>query len=159
MRVGILAIGRLREPEESAIVLRYCRRLEQVGRARGLGFLEVRELPESRLPTPEQRKADEAARLLAASGESIRVALDEHGRALSSREFADFLGKCADGGQKSCIFLLGGPDGHGSPVLEGCNLRLSLSRLTLPHGLARVVLAEQLYRAATLLTNHPYHRP
>jgi 23S rRNA (pseudouridine1915-N3)-methyltransferase len=55
--------------------------------------------------------------------------------------------------------LLGGPDGHGSPVLEGCTLRLSLSRLTLPHGLARVVLAEQLYRAATLLTNHPYHRP
>ena len=77
---------------------------------------------------------------------------------MSSESFASFIAETRDSGIKSCTFLIGGPDGHGEPALKAAQLRLSLGSLTLPHGLARVVLIEQLYRAATILSGHPYHR-
>jgi 23S rRNA (pseudouridine1915-N3)-methyltransferase len=96
--------------------------------------------------------------LKAASGAEATVALDGGGRALSSEAFARWLAERRDGGMKTLAILIGGPDGHGAAALEGAALRLSLGAMTLPHGLARIVLAEQLYRAATILAGHPYHR-
>ena len=86
------------------------------------------------------------------------VVLDEHGDTLSSREFADQLRKWQNTGTDTVAFLIGGADGHGKNVKQRANLTLSFGRMTLPHFLMRVVLAEQIYRAKTILDGHPYHR-
>lgn len=159
MRLILAAVGKLKDAEERSICDRYAKRLAASGRAVGLGPLDIVELNECRLDTADARKSDEAQRLLkAASAASVRIALDEHGAALSSDAFAKLLSKHADAGVKACAFLIGGPDGHGRDVLDSAQLRLSLGTMTLPHGLARIVLMEQLYRAATILSGHPYHR-
>lgn len=158
MRIEILAIGRLKDQAEAEIISRYQKRFDQVGRACGLGPLGIKDFSESRFAVAEERKAEEAERLLSAAGRSMIIVLEVAGRTLSSEEFARHLQRLADQGTKSCAFLIGGPDGHGEQVLTAAALKISLGPLTLPHVLARVVLAEQLYRAATILTNHPYHR-
>jgi 23S rRNA (pseudouridine1915-N3)-methyltransferase len=86
------------------------------------------------------------------------VALDVRGKALTSEAFARALAEVRDGGAKTMAILIGGPDGLAPAVLQAARLKVSLGAITLPHGLARIVLAEQLYRAATILAGHPYHR-
>ncbi len=158
MRLIVAAVGRLKDAERE-LCERYAKRLDTAGRGLGLGPLSISELAESRAAEATARKADEAARLLkAASAAEVRVALDEGGRALSSQAFAQWMAQTRDGGCKAMAFLIGGPDGHGPAALEGAAFKLSLGPLTLPPGLARAVLIEQLYRAATILSGHPYHR-
>ncbi|MBV8145508.1 MAG: 23S rRNA (pseudouridine(1915)-N(3))-methyltransferase RlmH [Gammaproteobacteria bacterium] len=100
----------------------------------------------------------EGERLLAAlAPRDYVVALDERGRELTTRELATWLGARMQQGE-DLAFLIGGPDGLAPAVLARSNFRLALSRLTLPHALARVLLSEQLYRAHCILANHPYHR-
>jgi 23S rRNA (pseudouridine1915-N3)-methyltransferase len=102
--------------------------------------------------------AAEAQRVLAAlRREEYVVSLDERGGEFSTRELAAWLGTRMQEGQ-DLAFLIGGPDGHAAEVRARSHMSLSLSRLTLPHALARVLLLEQLYRAHSLLSNHPYHR-
>jgi 23S rRNA (pseudouridine1915-N3)-methyltransferase len=159
MRLLVAAVGKLKDVEERCITERYAKRLGATGKAVGFGPLEIVELTESRLETADARKLDEAQRLLkTASSASLKIALDGSGRHYPSEIFAKLLGKQADSGVKTCAFLIGGPDGHGSELLEAADFKLSLGVITLPHGLARVILIEQLYRAATILTGHPYHR-
>lgn len=159
MRVLIAAVGKLKDDAERDMVARYAKRFDAQGRGLGLGPLEIVELPESRAATAEARKADEAQRLLkAASAATLKIALDAAGQAMTSEAFAARLAKETNAGIKTCALLIGGPDGHGSDVLAAAQLKLSLGAMTLPHGLARAVLAEQLYRAATILAGHPYHR-
>ena len=158
MRFIVAAVGRLKDAERD-LYDRYAGRFDALGRSHALGPIALAEIGEGRGATPELRKADEAQRLLkAASAADLRIALDETGRALTSEAFAQLLGKWRDGGAKSLAFLIGGPDGQGSAVLEAATVKLSLGPMTLTHGLARIVLAEQLYRAATILAGHPYHR-
>jgi 23S rRNA (pseudouridine1915-N3)-methyltransferase len=158
MRLIVAAVGRLKDAERE-LCERYVERFGAAGRALKLGPLQISEIPESRAATAELRKADEAQRLLkTASGVDATVALDGGGRSLSSEAFARWLAGERDGGAQTMAFLIGGPDGHGVEALGGAKLRLSLGAMTLPHGLARIVLAEQLYRAATILSGHPYHR-
>ena len=158
MRLIVAAVGRLKDAEHE-LCERYAKRLDAAGRALGLGPLSISEISENRSAEAAARKAEEAARLLkAASAADVRVALDESGRALSSEAFAKWIAKTRDEGCKTMAFLIGGPDGHGPAALAGAALKLSLGPLTLPHGLARAVLIEQLYRAATILSGHPYHR-
>lgn len=158
MRIEILAIGRLKDEAEASIVARYQKRFDQTGRQCGLGPLSISDFPESRASSPVERKADEGARLCKAAGTASLVVLDPTGKSFSSEGFAAYLRSLTDSGSKSCAFLIGGPDGHGPEVLAAASVKLSLGSLTLPHGLARVVLTEQLYRAATILIGHPYHR-
>lgn len=159
MRIMIASVGKLKDDEERAIVARYAKRFDQTGKRLGLGPLSVIEQSESRAAAAGLRKADEAARLIkAAAGSDLTLALDVDGRSYPSEVFAKLLGKHADAGTKSCAFLIGGPDGHGDAVLHAATFKLSLGPMILPHGLARVVLTEQLYRAATILAGHPYHR-
>ncbi len=87
----------------------------------------------------------------------LRVVLDEHGRSFPTRKLADYLERWRSDG-RDVAFVIGGADGLAPQIKAGADLLWSLSPLTLPHGLVRVVLAEQLYRAASLLANHPYHR-
>jgi 23S rRNA (pseudouridine1915-N3)-methyltransferase len=114
----------------------------------------------------QRRGAAAAARAVAAEGQRVLaalrreeyvVSLDVRGSEFSTRELAAWLGKRMQEGQ-DLAFLIGGPDGHAPEVRARSNMSLSLSRLTLPHALARVLLIEQLYRARSLLSNHPYHR-
>lgn len=159
MRIAIAAIGKLKNAEERAIVDRYAKRFNAAGKVLGLGPLDIREYPESRASGVTERKRDEAARLLKdiATGD-IAIALEPSGKSMTSEAFVAFLRDTRDGGAKSCVFLIGGPDGHGDQIQNAAAWKLSLGSLTLPHGLARVVLVEQLYRAATILSGHPYHR-
>jgi len=158
MRLIIAAVGRLKDAERE-LFDRYAKRFDGAGRGLGLGPVKLCEINESRAATADLRKADEAARLLKAAGPAeARVVLDGQGRALSSEAFATWLAERRDGGAKALGFLVGGPDGHASSALDAATLQLSLGPMTLPHGLARIVLMEQLYRATTILAGHPYHR-
>ena len=158
MRVIVAAVGRLKDAERE-LCERYVERFDAAGRALKLGPLQISEIPESRAATAELRKTDEAQRLLkAATGAEVTIALDGGGLSLSSETFAHLVAKERDGGARMMAFLVGGPDGHADQALAAGKLRLSLGPMTLPHGLARIVLAEQLYRAATILSGHPYHR-
>ena len=159
MRIVIAAVGKLKDGSERELYARYADRVAAAGRQAALGPVEVRELAEGRASGLEARMADEAARLLARCSDCThRIVLDERGKALTSRQFADLLARVRDRGEPSLAFLIGGPDGHGTAAREAADTTLSLSAMTLPHGLARIVLAEQIYRAVTLLTGHPYHR-
>lgn len=159
MRIAISAVGKLKDAEERAIVARYAKRFDGAGKSLSLGPIDIREFPESRAADASERKRDEAARLIKeiGAGDTV-VVLEPTGKSLTSEAFADFIRAARDGGSRACIFLIGGPDGHGESALSRASLKLSLGALTLPHGLARVVLIEQLYRAATILSGHPYHR-
>jgi 23S rRNA (pseudouridine1915-N3)-methyltransferase len=158
MRILIAAVGKLKDAEERAISERYAKRFNGAGSAIGLGPIEIRELPESRAGSASERKRDEAVRLLTTGSADFSIALHPAGRSLDSEAFAALLGGKRDDGVRTCAFLIGGPDGHGEAALGTAQMKLSLGPLTLPHGLARVVLIEQLYRAATILSGHPYHR-
>jgi 23S rRNA (pseudouridine1915-N3)-methyltransferase len=134
---------------------------EYAGRLRGRCTLELKVLPLARRTRPsstERALADEGARMARAipAGAHV-VALAEAGKALTTKELAAKLERWAERGAPVAL-LLGGPDGIGAEALARATERWSLSPLTLPHGLARVVVAEALYRAWSLLQNHPYHR-
>jgi 23S rRNA (pseudouridine1915-N3)-methyltransferase len=159
MRLIIAAVGRIKDGPDRELLDRYVKRLEQAGRALRFGPVDTIELPEARGDNVDLRKTDEAARLITKlTGVEYVVALDEHGRSLRSTTFAELLAKKRDAGTSAIAFVIGGPDGHGADLLTRSDYKLSLSPMTLPHGLARIVLAEQLYRATTILSGHPYHR-
>jgi 23S rRNA (pseudouridine1915-N3)-methyltransferase len=123
--------------------------------------LELREIkPEPRTSgkTPAQMMAAEARRIEAAiPGQALVIALDEHGRDLSTMDLAGQLQDWRAAGH-DVVFLVGGPDGLDTALKRGSHKLVRLSSLTLPHPMVRVVLAEQLYRAWAIMTNHPYHR-
>jgi 23S rRNA (pseudouridine1915-N3)-methyltransferase len=158
MRIAIAAVGRLKDGPERELFQRYWTRLEGMGRKLALGPLAITEINESRASSVDARRTEEATKLLAAVTSGDVVLLDETGRMFPSETFALDLRRRRDAGVAGVTFLIGGPDGHGDSVRERATLKLSLGPMTLPHGLARVVLAEQLYRAGTLIAGHPYHR-
>ena len=159
MRITIAAIGKLKAGPDRELHERYMSRISSAGRSTGFTAVELIELPESRASASLARKTDEASRLLARTEKAgIRILLDERGKALTSQQFAAEIGRLRDAGDGEIAFLLGGPDGHADVARSHCRLALSLGPMTLPHGLARIVLAEQIYRAITILSGHPYHR-
>jgi 23S rRNA (pseudouridine1915-N3)-methyltransferase len=159
MRLIVAAVGRLKEGPERALLERYRARLAPLAKRLGLGPVVWHETGESRAADAARRRDEEGAALLRLAREAdFKIALDERGKALGSAAFAGLLAEKRDGGAKAATLLLGGPDGLGEAVRAAADLQLSLGPMTLPHGLARIVLAEQLYRAATILSGHPYHR-
>jgi 23S rRNA (pseudouridine1915-N3)-methyltransferase len=145
MRVRILAVG-TRMPEwVTQAYEEYVRRMRKDMR------VDLEEIPVGRV------KADEAKRLLDRIGDDYLVALDERGRSLTTLQLASWLGERQQDG-RNLTFVIGGPDGLGPQLLARAALRWSLSSLTFPHAMVRVILAEQLYRAHSVLQNHPYHR-
>ena len=159
MRLTIAAIGRMKDGPDRDLADRYVKRLEQAGKPLRFTPVDLIELPEARGDNVETRKADEASRLIAKlEGIEYVVALDERGSAMRSDTFAGLLAKHRDRGTGSMAFVIGGPDGHGAALVKRADYKLTLSPMTLPHGLARIVLVEQLYRAMTILSGHPYHR-
>ena len=160
MQLIVFAIGRMKTGPEQELAERYLGRLEKVGPSVGLTFGGITEIVESRAGTASQRKADESAQCLALLNEraTALVALDETGKSLSSKDFANRIGQMRDDGVRRALFAIGGPDGHDRELLQRADLTLSFGRMTWPHQIARILLAEQLYRAAAILAGHPYHR-
>lgn len=158
MRIAIAAIGRMKQGPERDLVTRYLERARAAGRPLALTGFDVLELAESRAASAEARKAEEARGLAAQLPEGVRVVLDEHGRSLSSHGLTEQIARWRDAGRPALSLVIGGADGHGHEMLSGADLVLSFSPLTWPHQLVRIMLAEQLYRATTILSGHPYHR-
>jgi 23S rRNA (pseudouridine1915-N3)-methyltransferase len=159
MRLIVAAVGRLKEGPERELCARYRDRFDGLGKRLGLGPAVWHEVGESRAATASRRAEEEGAALLrlARDADAI-IALDERGKALSSQALARLIGRLRDDSVGVLGILIGGPDGLAPAVREAARMVLALGPLTLPHGLARIVLAEQLYRAATILAGHPYHR-
>jgi 23S rRNA (pseudouridine1915-N3)-methyltransferase len=159
MRLLIAAVGKLKQEPERELVAHYLGRAASAGRALGFAHFDAIEIPESKAATAALRAQAEAAVLLAKStfAHDI-VALDPRGDQLDSEAFASMLRRLRDDGKPGLTFVIGGADGLGNDLLAKAQRRLSLGAMTLPHGLARVVLAEQIYRAMTILAGHPYHR-
>jgi 23S rRNA (pseudouridine1915-N3)-methyltransferase len=158
MRIHIAAIGRMKRGPERELATRYLDRAVQAGKPLGLTGFTVGELAESRAASAAARKSEEAAALAEALPEGVVVALDEAGRSLGSEAFARRLERWRDDGRPAVSFVIGGADGLDRALVEGAELALSFSPLTWPHQLVRIMLAEQLYRAVTILSGHPYHR-
>ncbi len=157
MRLQVLAVGRLKAGPERDLVDRYRTRADVLGRSSGFGALEMVELPEARARSAPERVAAEAAALLPRAEGMKLVVLDERARSMSSPNFAERLREWRDGGS-SVSFIIGGPDGLDDSVRRRADLLVSFGQLTLPHQLVRVLVAEQIYRALTILAGHPYHR-
>ena len=158
MRILILAVGRLKDGPERELVARYGERAVATGRALGFTGFDSGELPESRAQRPVDRKAEEAVALRAKAGDSGLVVFDEKGSSPTSEAFAGLLAAGRDAGRRSMAMVIGGPDGL-DPALAGtAEARISFGRMTLPHQIVRGLVAEQLYRAMTILSGHPYHR-
>ncbi len=157
MRLSILAIGRLGACDEARLVESYLARVDGFAARSRIGPARLREF-EAKGGAKGSGRAAESALLLDAASAEILVALDERGTAQSSAAFAATLGRWRDDGAREAAFLIGGADGHAPAVRERATLTLSFGAMTWPHALARVMLAEQLFRAATILAGHPYHR-
>lgn len=159
MRLGVIAVGRLKAGPEKLLAEDYLKRTEGAGRKAGIAGLRIQEFGESQQASASARMAEEA-RLVASAmpPKAFTVVLDERGAAMTSEAFAGLLRRHLEQGTADLAFLIGGPDGHAPETREKAGLLLSLGAMTWPHRLARVMLLEQLYRAVTILTGHPYHR-
>ena len=155
MRIQICAVGRLRAGPEKTLIDDYLTRFDRTGRALGLGPVELREIDERKAQT---KAAQGEALRRALPDSAVICCLDERGRTLSSPDFAKTLRGWSDRGEASAAFVIGGADGLDAELRGAATLSLSLGTMVWPHMLARVMLAEQLYRAATILAGTPYHR-
>jgi 23S rRNA (pseudouridine1915-N3)-methyltransferase len=159
VRLTIAAVGRMKAGPERELADRYLGRLGKSGGSLGLDYAGLSEYPESRAAGVADRKRDEAARLTSGlADKTVLIALDETGKLLSSEGFATELAQLRDEGVRDLALLIGGPDGLDPALRESARLVLSLGRMTFPHQIARMLLAEQIYRATTILSGHPYHR-
>ena len=153
MKIAIVAIGRLARGPETDLVKTYAERASAAGRSLGLGPVEVIEV-ESRKPG----KTAEAEALRPHLAEAHVIACDEHGQARPSRAFAEEIAVLRDRGVRRLVFLIGGADGLDPGLLAAAHGKLAFGPQTWPHALARAMLAEQVYRAVTILAGSPYHR-
>ncbi len=157
MRITLLCVGRLGAAAEAALALDWAARATASGRAKGLGPVEIVEV-EARKPGREA-EADLLIARLEGAWEGARViACDERGEARGSRDFAGLLGRLRDEGVRRLVFVIGGADGLDPRVLALARGRLAFGPQTWPHALVRAMLAEQIYRAATIMAGSPYHR-
>lgn len=159
MRVILLAVGRMKKGPETELVQRYLKRAEQAGRQIGVRGIEVIEIRESRADDAGKRMIEESIALANVIPDgAVTIMLDERGESLGSADFADHVRKWRDGGVPAAVFIIGGPDGLAQSLRDKAKLRLAFGAATWPHQMARIMLLEQIYRAITILSGHPYHR-
>ena len=159
MRLIVVAIGRLKQGPERELAERYRERFDGIGRKLGFRGLEIHEIPESRAHDAATRIVEEATAISAAiPAKSVLVALDERGENVDSTAFARHLGRWRDEAVANTIFIIGGADGLSPDLRRMAKLKLAFGSATWPHQMVRIMLLEQVYRAATILAGHPYHR-
>lgn len=151
MRYRIVAVGKVKSSFAKDGAARY---LDLLGKLAPAEFVEVKE---SRATDIARRQAEDGERLLAAADGYV-VALDERGASMTSTSLAGSVTKLETSGVSRLSVLIGGADGHAPSLRAGVDATWRLSDLTLPHELALLVLLEQLYRAETIRSGHPYHR-
>ena len=155
MRVHLIAVGRLRAGPERDLVNDYFQRFDRTGRPLGLGPVVEHEV-EDKKNLGMAAEAELLARAVPAGG--VLVTLDERGKVMSSPEFAAMLARWRDGGRQDVAFVIGGADGIDPSLRAKADASVSFGAMVWPHMLVRVMIAEQLYRAATILGGGPYHR-
>jgi 23S rRNA (pseudouridine1915-N3)-methyltransferase len=155
MRVHICAVGRLREGAERMLIDDYLKRFDRTGRALGLG-------PSGLIEVEDRKRGGMSAEATllrrAVPTGALLCALDERGKQMSSPDFAAQMGKWCDAGRSDLAFVIGGADGIDPDLRQNADFSLSFGAMVWPHMLVRVMLAEQIYRAATILAGGPYHR-
>lgn len=159
MRIIVAAVGRLKRGPETELAERYAKRATQTGRSLGLREVEVIEIRESRADEAAKRMLEESIALanIIPQGASV-VLLDGRGDNIDSAGLATQLAQWRGNGKSAVVFLIGGADGLSPSLRDKAELKLAFGTATWPHQLVRVMLLEQLYRATTILTGHPYHR-
>jgi 23S rRNA (pseudouridine1915-N3)-methyltransferase len=155
MRVHICAVGRMKTGPERALLDDYLARFDRTGRALGLGPAQMHEV-DDRKGGGMDAEADLLARALPKG--AVIVAMDERGKVISSPDFSDKLAGWRDTGRGDVAFVIGGADGIAPALRDRAEFTLSFGKMVWPHMLARVMLSEQLYRAASILAGAPYHR-
>jgi 23S rRNA (pseudouridine1915-N3)-methyltransferase len=159
MRIIVAAVGRLKQGPETELSARYRKRAAQTGRQIGLRDVEIIEIRESRAGDAGKRMIEESIALASIIPQNaVVVVLDSRGENLDSSALATQLGRWREDSRTATVFLIGGADGLAASLGEKASLRLSFGKATWPHQLVRVMLLEQIYRATTILTGHPYHR-
>jgi 23S rRNA (pseudouridine1915-N3)-methyltransferase len=159
MRLIIAAIGRLKQGPERELAAWYAKRAEATGRARGWRAVEIIEIRESRATDRDRRRTEESIALANVIPDGAVVAiLDERGDSLDSAALAGLIRQWRADGRASACFIIGGADGLAPSLLERAKVRLAFGAATWPHQLIRIMLLEQIYRAGTILSGHPYHR-
>lgn len=155
MKLRICAVGRIRSGPERALIDDYVTRFDRAGRPLSLGPLEEAEV-ETRKTSGQDAEAEALSRAVPQG--ALIVTLDERGRQLTSPDFAELLARWRDEGRPEAAFLIGGADGLSRDLRARADASISFGGMVWPHMLARVMLAEQLYRAASILGGSPYHR-
>ena len=159
MRIVVAAVGRLKKGPETELSERYRKRAVQTGRQLGLRDIDIIEIRESRAADASKRMLEESIALATVIPKDAAVVLlDPRGQNVDSAGLASHIATWRANGRPAIVFLIGGADGLAATVCEKAELRLSFGTVTWPHQLVRVMLLEQLYRATTILTGHPYHR-
>ena len=154
MRFTLFCIGKMKAGADKELFDRYIDRARKTGRGLGVTEVILNEMPESRAQRADDRKAEEARGILAALNAGARLVVLN----LTSPAFSQKLEAWKDEGVPDVVFAIGGADGHGQEVLSRADLKLALGAMTWPHQIARILLAEQVYRAMTIQSGHPYHR-
>ena len=159
MRIVVAAIGRLKQGPERELADGYRKRAEATGRPLGFRDFEIIEIRESRAQDAARRCVEESIALANVIPDgAIVVILEEHGDSLDSRALAGLLREWRAEDRTAVCFIIGGADGLALSLVERAKVRLAFGKATWPHQLVRIMLLEQLYRACTILTGHPYHR-
>jgi 23S rRNA (pseudouridine1915-N3)-methyltransferase len=159
MRLHILAVGNARGTVEAPLCDEFVGRAQNMGRRMGFTAVDVTEVAVSKARETPKRMAEEAERLAARVPDGAHVVLlDAKGKGMTSEDFAEMLGVLRDAGTKDFVFVIGGPDGLGTLRGIKSGRSLAFGPQIWPHLLVRAMLAEQIYRAMTILAGHPYHR-
>jgi len=159
MRLIVAAVGRLKRGPETELSERYRKRAAQTGRNLGLRDVEIIEIRESRADEAAKRMLEESIALANIIPQKAAIVLlDERGNNLDSASLAAQLAKWRSDDRPAAVFIIGGADGLAPSLRDKAELRLAFGAATWPHQLVRAMLLEQLYRATTILTGHPYHR-
>jgi 23S rRNA (pseudouridine1915-N3)-methyltransferase len=159
MRLIVIAVGRLKQGPERDLAAAYRKRAEAVGRGLGFREIEIVEIRESRAQDAERRRTEEAIAIANVIPERAVVAiLDQHGSNLDSAALAGLLREWRAEDRPAACFVIGSADGLAQTLTERTKFRLAFGAATWPHQLVRVMLLEQIYRAGTILSGHPYHR-
>ena len=159
MRIVVAAVGRLKQGPERELAERYRKRASDAGRSAGLSAFDIVEIKESRAGDADRRMLEESIAIAnIVPDRAVTVILDERGENLSSAVIAGRLQDCQRQDKPAVVFIIGAADGLAPSLREKASLAIAFGATTWPHQLIRIMLLEQLYRAVTILTGHPYHR-
>jgi 23S rRNA (pseudouridine1915-N3)-methyltransferase len=159
MRVVVAAVGRLKQGPERELAERYRKRAADAGRSAGLSAVDVIEIKESRAADAARRMVEESIAIANVIPErAATVILDARGETISSAAFAGRLQEWRQQNKAAVVFIIGAADGLAPSLRENASIAIAFGTATWPHQLVRVMLLEQLYRAVTILSGHPYHR-